>query len=393
MDATYSPRTSQKPDVRPISFMLDNMGSLGDPIVLPVRPEDLTRSEPARATVHQTLGTGGATGWVDHFGEGLPVVNISGTTGWHYNPALGRDGFQSFEALNELVAHRYPQFRQDAIDSGRNPDGVKLIFVDLLDNFTYPVVPTQFVLRRSKSRPLLYQYNISLQATSTSIDAPLLALPEMGSVFGGLGALGRVMSDLERFTAQVDGWVSEALSFVDRGLAPVSGLVKQFVTTANGVLNKVDVLVRGAGNLITGAANRVIAIASDLAGVGVRVFRTISSIANLPSMLKANLGRVAGAFNEVVCIFSNSLRPSKMYEDYDGLWGASNCSSTTGGRMPSRYADSNVFELMSDRPASAYSSAALSSVAAVKNSDPVLAPMPVPEMARHLGNIVSGVQA
>lgn len=392
MDATYSPRTSQKPDVRPISFMLDNMGSLGDPIVLPVRPEDLSRSEPLRATVHQTLGKK-VTGWVDEFGEGLPTINISGTTGWHYNPSLGRDGFQSFEALNELVAHRYPQFRQDAIDAGRNPDDVKLIFVDLLDNFTYPVVPMQFVLRRSKSRPLLFQYNISLQAISASIDAPLLAQPELGSVFGGLGALGRAMTDLERFSAQVDGWVSQALSFVDRGLAPLAGVVTQFVSTVGGVLDRVDVLVRGAGNIITGAANRAIAIASDLAGVGVRVFRTISSIANLPSSLKANLGRVASALNEVVCIFSNSLRPSKMYEDYDGLWGASNCSSTTGGRMPSRYADSNVFELMSDRPASAYSSAALSSVAAVKNSDPVLAPMPVQEMTRHLGNIVSGVQA
>ena len=391
MDATYSPRTSQKPDVRPISFILDNMGSLGDPIVLPVRPEDLSRSEPLRATVHQTLGKK-VTGWVDEFGEGLPTINISGTTGWRYNPSLGRDGFQSFEALNELVAHRYPQFRQDAIDAGRNPDDVKLIFVDLLDNFTYPVVPMQFVLRRSKSRPLLFQYQMSLQATSLSIDAPNLAKPEMGSVFGGLGALGGAISRFDSFMDQIEGWIGQAAQFVDRVITPIAAKVKTFVGHVNGVLKRIDTVVRSAGNLITGTANKLIGIAVDLAAVGRNVMRTINNIAGLPAHLVGNLGRVASAFNEVVCIFSNALRPRGVYENYEPLFGASNCSSTTGGRASSIYADSNPFESMMPPQSHGVglSSAAMASVATLKQSDPVLSPMPIQEISRHIDEINNG---
>jgi hypothetical protein len=391
MDARYSPRTSQKADVRPISFLLDNLGSIGDPVMLPIRPEDLTRTEPARATVHQTLGRE-EVGWVDHFGKGLASINISGTTGWRYNPSVGRDGFQSFEALNDLVVHRYPELKQDAIDAGRDPRDVKLIFVDLLDNFTYPVVPTQFVLRRSKSRPLLFQYSITLQALSGSIDAPIMSFPSLGSITGGLGALGRVMDEIDGFIAEVEGWVSKALSFVDNLLAPVASAVKAFVVMVNNVLRKVDAVVRGVNNVITGTANRLIGIAQDLAGVGANVFRTINGIISLPSNLKANLGRVASAFNEVLCIFGNSLRPRKNYQQYDDLYGASNCSSTTGGRMPSPFAGRNVFELMQAAPGGVKtSSEAMSGISILKRSDPVLAPMPFAEVGRHLENIVSGV--
>lgn len=368
------------------------MGSLGDPVMLPVRPEDLTRTEPPRATVHQTLGRE-TTGWVDHFGKGLPSISISGTTGWRYNPSVGRDGFQSFEALNDLVAHRYPEMIQDAIDTGRDPSGVKLIFVDLLDNFTYPVVPTTFVLRRSKNRPLLFQYNIVMQAISDSIDPPMIALPFMGSVTGGLGALSRAMGTIGGFVATVEGLVASALRFADGVIGPVASAVKNFVGVVNNVLIKIDTVVRGAGNVVSGVANRLIGIAADLASAGTNVFRTISSIANLPAQTKASVGQVASAFNEVLCIFRNSLSPASKYEEFDGLFGASNCSSTTGGRMPSAFAGQNVFELMQPGPGLVQmSSGAMAGVATLSRMDPVFAPMAIPEIGRHLDNIVAGVR-
>lgn len=396
MDARYTPKTSQKADLRPISFMLDNMGSLGDPVTLPIRPEELTRSEPARATVHQTLGRA-TTGWVDHFGKGLATINISGTTGWHYNPSVGRDGFQSFEALNELVVHRFPEFKQRAIDAGRNPADVKLIFVDLLDNFTYPVVMQNFTLRRSKSRPLLFQYNIVMQAVSDSIDAPLLSLPGMGSVFGGLGALGGVISAFDGFMNDIEGWINQAAQFVNGVIGPIAATVKKFTGTVNNVLKRIDGVVRSAGNLITGTANQLIGIAFDLASAGRNAMRTINNIVGLPAQLKSSLGRVASAFNEVACIFSNSMRPRGVYEEFDGLFGASNCSSTTGGRSPSLYSNTNAFGVMFPVGAQAggvsVSNTAYSSVNALKQSDPVLAPMMLPEVQRHLDSIVGGTQA
>lgn len=383
--------TDQRAGVRPISFVLDDAGSIGTSVTLNVRPEDLTRNEPARATVHQTLGRD-TTGWVDHFGEGLPSVTIAGHTGWRHAIGTGMDGVQAFQALNDLVAHAYPQAKQAAIDRGTDPAQVKLLFVDMLDDFAWSVVPTNFVLRRSKSRPLLMQYNISLQAVSTSVDSGVLQLPFFGNVFGGLNALDRLMEKFSSFEWQVEDWVSRALAFVDRGLGPIASTVKTFVGMTNRALGAVNTVVRGAKNVINGTANRLIGIASDLASVGVNVFRTINNIRNLPSDLKAAIGRVASAYNEVLCVFSNSLRQRKTYEEYTGLYGASNCSSTTGGRQDSAYSNMNAFELMQPaRDNAAFSSSALAGVSSLSRMDPVMAPMPMPEIGRHLSNVVVGV--
>lgn len=383
--------TDQRAGVRPISFVLDNAGSIGNPLTLPIRPEDLTRNEPSRVSVHQTLGRV-LNGWADDFGEGLPSVTIAGHTGWGSG---GRpDGVEAFADLNGLVQHDYHEAKQDAIDRGTDPRQVKLLFVDVLDDFSWNVAPTQFILRRSKSRPLFFQYNITLQAISTSIDDPLVSLPFNGGIVAGLASLGGAISTLQSFAGRVQGLVSSAVGFVNSGLAPIAGTVRQFLkmsTNVFGVARDVAGSIRGGASSI---ANSTIGIASDLAKVGVNVFRTFSSIANLPTELRAELSRVASAYNEVYCIFKNSLRPSEVYENYDDLYGASNCSSTTGGRAPSIYADQNAFSLMSaERQAVGVSSAAMSGVSSLSRSDPVLAPMAIPEMNRNLIAVVNGVSA
>lgn len=387
--ASTTPPTDQRAGVRPISFVLDNVGSIGSPVTLNVRPEDLTRNEPSRVSVHQTLGRE-VSGWVDNFGEGLPSVTISGHTGWG---AGGRpDGANAFHQLNELVAHEYHAAKQSAIDSGMDPASVKLIFSDLLDDFTWNVVPTQFILRRSRSRPLLFQYNISLQAVSTSIDSPLMLLPFSGGLTAGLGSLGSAINRLNSFVSAVKGMVSSAVGFVNSALSPIAGTVKSFL----GLSTSVFTAARDTIGAVTGGwssvTNNVIGIASDMAKVGVNVFRTFSAIKGLPAALKADLARVASAYNEVLCIFRNSLRPAEVYEDYTGLYGASNCSSTTGGHPASIYADRNAFDLLrSTGGPVGMTSSAISGVSSLSRSDPVLAPMPINELNRHLNYVVDGV--
>lgn len=383
--------TDQRAGVRPISFVLDNAGAIGSPVTLSIRPEDLSRTEPIRASVHQTMGRD-TSGWVDDFGAGLPSVTISGHTGWRHSSGVGMDGAQSFFALNDLVVKQYPEARQSAIDSGRDPSGVKLIFVDLLDQFAWHVVPTQFVLRRSKSRPLLFQYNISMQAVATGIDFPAVTLPFFGSVSGGLASLERATSFLDGIANGIEGFVSRALSFVDGGLSPIAGTIKSFVVASNSVFGAVNRSIRAAKNLVGGVSNRLIGIASDIAKVGLNVFRTINNIRNLPTELRAMLGRVASAYNELLCIFSNSLRPRKTYQEYTGLYGASNCSSTTGGRQDSPYANLNAFQLMQpEKDVARLNSQALNGVSTLSRMDPVLRPLPYPEIGRHMTNIVSGL--
>lgn len=391
MKSTTAP-TDQRAGVRPIAFALDNGKGLGSPIALKIRPEDLTRTEPSRIAVHQTLGHGKITGWVDNFGLGMPSVNIVGHTGWRVGAYSGEDGVQAFEKLNKIVLPDYHAAKQAAIDSGSDPSRVKLLFIDMLDGFTWSVAPMSFVLRRSKSRPLLMQYNIALQAVDTAIDNPFKVIPFFGSISGGLASLSGVIGLLNSWAGSIDGWVKTAVSTVDSLLAPISKTVSAFSVTSSQIFQAVHSAVSSVNGGITATANSLIKIASDAANVGLNVFRTLSSLATIPQNIKYALSRVAAAYNEVVCIFKNSLRPRKVYQDFDGLFGASNCSSTTGGRLPSAYSNSNVFSLL--QPVSgpvSVSSAAQSSMNTLGRGDVVLAPLAVSEIGRNLETIVSGV--
>lgn len=388
---TQTAPTDQRAGVRPIAFLLQKMGGFGTPVTLKIRPEDLTRNEPSRVNVTQTLGRE-VQGWVDNFGEGLPSCTISGHTGWRSSAGSGEDGAEAFETLNSLVQHEYHRAKQDAIDAGMDPATVKLLFIDMLDNFTWSVTPTQFVLRRSKSRPLLYQYNIALQAVSTDIDNPLMVLPFSGSIFAGLGALGSVVGEIEGYADDINGWIAEAVAFKDRALAPIGATIATFTDMSARVFGAVNSVIVNGENAISGTANDLIGFASDIARVGCNINRTVSAIAGIPDHIKASISAVGSAYSEAYCIFKNSLRPRETYQDFSGLYGASNCSSTTGGSPASIYAGVNAFELMQpERGPVMLTSNAQSSIMTLGNADPVLAPIDLREMNRHLNIINSGV--
>jgi len=385
MDDRYSPKTSQKADVRPISFVLDNQGDLLTPVMLPIRPEDLTRSEPQRAAVHQTLGRG-VQGWVDNFGEGLPTVTISGHTGWGFKTGTGYDGAGSFERLNELIVREYPATRQLAIDFGRDPGSVKLLFIDLLDDCAWHVEPMQFNLRRSKSSPLLFRYNIVMQAVSTSVDGGLSKFfPQLGNATAGLASLDGALGNLF-------GMITSLQSSVFSVLRPIANTVLGYVNFAYKALRQVQTVANAATGFINGTAGLVIGIGKSIAQVGREIFHTFAAIAGIGVAAKSAFMRAAATFNEIVCVFSNSLRPGATYQDYEGLYGASNCSSTTGGRMPSAFTDSNVFSVIAPGTQSpvSLSGAAIGSFSTITKSDPALAPLPQAEISRHLDNIVTG---
>lgn len=388
---TQTPPTDQRAGVRPIAFLLQKPGGFGTPVTLKVRPEDLTRNEPSRVNVTQTLGRG-VQGWVDNFGEGLPSVTISGHTGWRSSAGSGEDGAQAFETLNNLVQHDYHKAKQAAIDAGTDPATVKLLFIDMLDGFTWSVTPTQFVLRRSKSRPLLFQYNIALQAVATDIDNPLMVLPFSGNIFAGLGALESVVSRIEGYAADINSWIATAVAYKDRTLAPIGATIQEFTNMSARVFGAVNSVITNGENAVSSTANTLIGFASDIAKVGANINRTVSAIAGIPSNIKASISKLAGAYSEAYCIFKNSLRPRKTYNDYSDLFGASNCSSTTGGRPASSYLSSNAFDLIQpQRPPLMLSSGAQSSITTLGHADPVLAPIDMREMDRHLKIINKGV--
>lgn len=385
-----SPPTDQRAGARPISFLLQTGQGFSSPVTLKIRPTDLTRTEPSRVSVHQTLGRE-VQGWADNFGAGLPSVVIAGHTGWRAGGQSGKDGAAAFEELNKMVHHDYHAAKQRAIDSGTDPATVKLLFIDMLDNFAWNVAPMTFVLRRSRSQPLLFNYNMTLQAISTDVDNPLKIAPLGMSTSAGVAALGGLLDRLESMSASIQGWVLDAIAFKDRALAPLAGAVKRFYDGSLRVFNAVNGAVSSVKTLISSTANSLIRIATDIAGVGINVFRTISSLADLPGYLKSALMRVSGAFNEALCILRNSLKPRKIYEDYDGLYGASNCSSTAGGRQQSTYVNMNAFTLMNEGSPVIANNAAINAISELNRGDPVFYPIELNTLGGKLDAINDGV--
>ncbi len=152
------PPSTQKAFFKPIAFMLDPGGSEDVEYVnLYIRPEDLSYPEPSRITTHQTLGKA----WVDNYGERLKRLIISGNTGWRgEGPITVEDGIERFQILRQVVFEKWHQLRRTKLENGDDPNDVKLIYVDKLNDICCTVVPISFTLKRSKSRPLLMMYNV-----------------------------------------------------------------------------------------------------------------------------------------------------------------------------------------------------------------------------------------
>lgn len=365
---------SQKAEDCPISFILDDQsGDALEDVTFFIRPEDMTRTYPSRISVNQTLG--GA--WVDSFGEGLETTTISGTLGWRTGPD-GKDGTARLIEMRTKIYEHWHSRRAAAIAKGDDPNDVELIFVDTLNDYARVVVPQVFEIRRSKSRPLLASYRISFTAVSkasiTVTTGDVAAEPSSGldSLFASIG---EIESEINRMTNYVNKTI----------LAPIQAFMR---LTAR-VLNAVHDMIQSGVTL----AGAIINVARALTQCGVNIFRTLAAVIGIPALAKALFMSVAGAYSNAFCVLRNALRSLPTYEDYRGLFGASNCSSTAGGSPPSQYANQNPFFVVAPQLSTSVgvSPRANSSIRLISDTDPVFAPLSTFAMAGALSDINSGV--
>lgn len=378
-----SPPSSQKAEVRPISFVLDDQATGGPPasVDLVIRPEDLTRNDPSRLNVQQTLG--GA--WADNFGPGVPTILISGHTGWRPTFASG-DGGERFQQLYDQVYVQWHERRAAAVQMGIDPDLVKLVFADALDDFSVVVAPMAFTLQRSRSRPLLYQYRINLTVLGDDVDG--------GGLFGALGGLFNAdvleAAGLDSLTASINeitAAINDVHHWVDRTLvAPVRTFMQQTARLYGAV--------RGAVAAVDGIAGSLISVAQMTAQAGINIFRSVAAVANLPSQIRARLMQVSGAYTNIFCVLRNALRQQIYYEDYSPIFGASNCSSTSGGRPISVLSGQNPFYSVVPTRAPlpvTLTESAQSSLRTLAANDPVLTPMSPLALRSAVTNVADGM--
>lgn len=377
--------SSQKADVRPISFVLHDMATQQAPseIRLVIRPEDLSIAYPSRVSVTQTLG--GA--WADSFGKGVPTVNISGITGWRGGDK--GDGLALFSELHSAIWEKWHKARADALKQGLDPDLVKMIFSDALDGVTWAVVPNQFVLKRNKSRPLLAQYQLSMTFVSDDVSETLAALKTLDSGAlkdAGLESLAGAVKTIENFAAKIKGAIATALG-------PIKAAVQSFVKLTASVLKTVNSVVGAVRGVIGTAVGALISIAKDLAQAGRNIMATVAAVKNLPAQVRGMFMEVKAAFSNAFCVLKNAFKGGPKYPSYDSLYGSSTCSSTAGGRPISPYIDRNPFGDMfkSEAAPAKVTTSAGSALKDLASNDPVRAPMSMARIGEKLDAVNSGV--
>lgn len=383
--------SSQEQQVAPIGFALDDPTSTGSTLrvlTLAIRPQELSRAEPSRSTVHQTLG--GA--WVDGFGAGLPQISINGHTGWHrfYGGAPGldnaEDGADRFYALREQVFDRWHQRRERAVKLGMDPSTVRLLFVDGLHETTHVVVPMQFALQRSRSQPLLHRYSISMVAIGSPDDGVLLST--FGTALdpiarGPLLAAG--LASMQASTDVITRAIGSVRSWIDKTLG---GPALGFMRSSAALFGRVQDAARG----VNGIADSLILVARDVARAGQNVFHSVAAVVGIPGQVRARAMEIAAAYRNIFCVLRNAISGASYYEDYRPLYGASNCSSTSGGSL-GRFPTSNTFSETATPGAGAVAvpTEARASLSVLASADPVNAPMDTQTMAALMTSAQAGI--
>lgn len=380
-----TPPTSQLANARPIAFLLDDtVSGLGptQAVTLYIRPEDLTRQDPSRVTIVQTLN-GGA--WGDSYGPGIAVITIAGTTGWRATEGSTEDGEGRFLALRAQAFDQWHLRRAQARKASKDPNGVQLIFSDSLDNFVATVAPMSFTLRRSRSRPLLMQYQIQMSVLADGVGSLAGPLPPGATSKSVLASLG--LESLDSSLAKIQSFAADAQNFIDRSiLAPVKG----FLSVTQAIYGRVMDTV-GSIDAVTSS---VVAVANTSAAAGANLFRTLAVVGGLPQFVEGELMRVGAAYANIFCVLNNALKVPDQFLDYSTLYGSSNCSSTAGGSPLSPFEKSNTFAAVSPLPTTAaisVSQDAQASLRALSSSDVALMPMDTPTIGMHALAIANGV--
>lgn len=379
--------STQKADKRPISFILHDMAANTAPVEtrLIIRPEDLTRNEPSSLSTVRTLG--GA--WADSFGPGIPTVNIAGTTGW--GGGQQPDGAAAFKSLHDNVFKQWHKLRDAALKNGQDPDLVKLIFADYLDEFIWVVAPQNFILRRNKSRPLLSQYQIQLTWVSDDFKQSMAAL-EASMSSQDLSVLEK--TGIDSLLSSIAGIADFIKTGVTKILGPIKAVFDKLVlltAKALGIVTGVVNTVKGVVNTVTSG---LLGIAIDLTRSATNMTYMAMQIMSMPQSVQAQFQYVAAFFNNAFCVMQNIFRRRQYLPNYYDLYGASNCSSTAGGRPISKYATENPFPAYF--PATPNSpvitTPAVASLTRLSSVDTVLNPMSSAQMASDMKIVTSGIR-
>jgi hypothetical protein len=198
------------------------------------------------------------------------------------------------------------------------------------------------------------------------------------------------VSSLQASLDRINAAAASVRGYID---STVAQPIKNYLSMASTAIGKVISVVNTGRSIITAQAQQFIGIAADIAQAGRNLFYAYNAVVGLPDALRFEVMQVAGAFQNAYCILRNAFQKVQTYPEYSGVYGASSCSSTSGGRPLSPYLGVNTFEAILPSPTlpPAISPEARTSINRLKGMDPALAPMPVSQLATEAGAVAEGV--
>lgn len=130
-----------------------------------VPPEQIDHSSPARLTVYQSVD--GST-HIDHMGEGLSTINISGSTGWTFGSVFSHPfAYHSYMLLRKMIDDYYKMCKEGKAE--RETLTLFISMPDAPDFGSWRVSVRNMTLRRNASQPLLFQYGIQFVCISENM--------------------------------------------------------------------------------------------------------------------------------------------------------------------------------------------------------------------------------
>jgi len=350
---------SQKPGDMPVAFILTDRNTITELVQLNIRPEDMTRNDTSRTTIHQTF----STPWADDFGPGVRTIQISGHTGWRGSET--ENSVELFTRLHENVFRRWHQYRAEALLNGKSPDSVSLIFSDGLHGEVSTVIPTHFNLKRNKARPLLLQYQIGMSVVLDGVD--------QGAADASFGAARAIRVSGEAGDAMLTGDVLRTASasldasiktIVDTNakIGPaidkaIGAPVADFTQKTADILQKVqkDGLLGAIGmggglnveTMLKSNLAPLFDIGKNLSRAAANIYKTVYHVLDASNRMLNDIGKMVSQFRNAWCILEKIADLfKKKWLDWSKLYGSSTCSVTAGGRPLSPLRDQNPFMAM-----------------------------------------------
>lgn len=131
--------------------------STGEEFRFALNPQDYSIATPSRVNVIQTKG--GV--FADNFGTGVTVISIKGITKNNFvrtsDGNVRNKALDTFKELRDKIVLGYFSGQVPGL-----PPNKTMEFWNFTDEDYYEVIPMQFTLTRSSSKPLFYNYDINL---------------------------------------------------------------------------------------------------------------------------------------------------------------------------------------------------------------------------------------